>query len=87
MWSSVPLTCLLFEIVTFYVSRAAALKGAMSVCSYSLTGRRSLRLGWRPHMPGRRPLKSGWRQQKPGWRPQRPSYKAFRLGKKPLRLG
>ena len=36
MWSSVPLPCCLFEIIVnccklFYVSRAAAPKGAMSV--------------------------------------------------------
>ena len=38
MWSSVPLPCCLFEIIVnycrlFYVSRAAAPKGAMSVLS------------------------------------------------------
>ena len=43
MWSSVPLPCCLFEIIVnccrlFYVSRAAAPKGAMSVLfSFCLT--------------------------------------------------
>ena len=77
MWSSVPLPYCLFKIFDFYVSRAAAPKGAKSVSSdfyawleaQKLCPSHGLLLVWPSHCLLRHIHIPGWRLLRVVWRP------------------